>query len=104
MVKWGRDEDIPDSVRPETYGLSYRSLTYVPMMAQILCICIKPRLQIYIMKSSYVLVLLIIGIVILHAIDDRKDRKTEKNAKKASLVKKNNQNPSIAKPAVVASF
>ena len=56
------------------------------------------------MKSSYVLILLIIGIVILHAIDDRKDRKTEKNSKKASLVKKNNQAPSIAKPAVVASF
>ena len=56
------------------------------------------------MKSSYVLILLIIGIVILHAIDDRKGRKIEKNANKASLVKKNNQAPSIAKPAVVTSF
>ncbi|HSF45122.1 MAG TPA: hypothetical protein VLA58_03900 [Chitinophagaceae bacterium] len=56
------------------------------------------------MKSSYVLILLIIGIVILHAIDDRKDRKTEKNAKKASMVKKGTQTPSIAKPTVVASF
>jgi hypothetical protein len=56
------------------------------------------------MKSSYILILLIIGIVILHAIDDRKDRKTEKNGKKASLVKKNSQTISIAKPTVVASF
>jgi hypothetical protein len=56
------------------------------------------------MKSSYVLILLIIGIIILHAIDDRKDSNSEKNGKKTSLIKKADQTSSIGKPSVAASF
>lgn len=39
------------------------------------------------MKSSYVLILLIIGIIVLHALDDRKDLKAEKKAKNAAMAK-----------------
>lgn len=56
------------------------------------------------MKSSYVLILLIIGIIILHAVDDRKDHKSEKNPKKATLVKKGEHAPSVSKPAVVVLY
>ena len=39
------------------------------------------------MKSSYVLILLIIGIIVLHALDDRKDLKAEKKAKNAAMAR-----------------
>lgn len=38
------------------------------------------------MKSSYYLILLIIGIIILHALDDRKERKPQKQFRKPALV------------------
>jgi hypothetical protein len=55
------------------------------------------------MKSSYVLILLIIGIIILHAIDDRKQNKLEKAGKKANLVNKSTGKPPID-PSISASF
>jgi hypothetical protein len=55
------------------------------------------------MKSSYVLILLIIGIIILHAIDDRKQNKVEKAGKKSNLVNKSTPRPGID-PSISASF
>jgi hypothetical protein len=55
------------------------------------------------MKSSYVLILLIIGIVILHAIDDRKQNKVEKAAKKSQLVNKSTAKPPLG-PSISSRF
>lgn len=57
------------------------------------------------MKSSYYLILLIIGIIILHAFDDRKERKPRKQAAKPALVQVDSLNSSTdSLPSLAAYF
>ncbi|HLO81178.1 MAG TPA: hypothetical protein VK166_09475 [Chitinophagaceae bacterium] len=52
------------------------------------------------MKTSYYLILLIIGIVIVHALDDRKDRKPQKQTRKLTVVRSDSVNiPVIILPS-----
>jgi hypothetical protein len=57
------------------------------------------------MKSSYYLILLIIGIIILHAVDDRKKRKSQKQVEKPALVQFDSINSRVDKlPALAVTF
>jgi hypothetical protein len=57
------------------------------------------------MKSSYYLILLIIGIIILHAVDDRKKRKSQKQVEKPASVRFDSINSSAdTLPSLAASF
>jgi hypothetical protein len=52
------------------------------------------------MKTSYYLILLIIGIVIIHALDNRKDRKPQSQSRKLTVVKSDSVNiPVIILPS-----